>query len=198
MITVYYFSEPCLIDYQGENATGEIPDLSALEGKKLNKAGKVVDEKVSLFTTLTISYSCPCQGAPWGTLVEGDAKKLFGKIVAKDGQVWDDSGKVVGRVELLPDSQRPDALSSPFEDYPESKIDKSGNVIFDGQVIGKLVDGDAKTLAGKKVDADGEYVKHRVTLVMYIDSQTAFLTNMAMSLEKLSDLKRKILDRSLS
>lgn len=36
-------------DEVGEKATDEVVDLSVLEGKKINKAGKVVDEKVSVF-----------------------------------------------------------------------------------------------------------------------------------------------------
>lgn len=89
--------------------------------------------------------------------------------MAKDGQIWDDGGNVIGRVELLPENERPDALSSPFEDFPDATVDKSGNVVFDGQVIGKLVEGDAKTLAGKKVDADGEYVDYYLTTTQLTD-----------------------------
>ncbi|KAG9243280.1 hypothetical protein BJ878DRAFT_511586 [Calycina marina] len=127
------------LDDAGEPAE-DVVDLSTLTGKKLNKAGKVVDEK----------------GQPWGTLIEGDAKKLAGKTVGKDGQVFDDAGNVMGKVELLPESERPDALSSPFEDFPDSVIDSKGNVIYNERIIGKLTEGDAKELDGKKVDADGD------------------------------------------
>ena len=44
-----------LTDFQGETAAAELPDLSVLEGKKVNKAGKVVDDTVSLFTTHNVS-----------------------------------------------------------------------------------------------------------------------------------------------
>ncbi|KAH8586759.1 hypothetical protein B0O99DRAFT_643579 [Bisporella sp. PMI_857] len=133
---------------EGE-AQGSVPDLSVLDGKTLNKLGKAVDE----------------QGTPWGILVEGDAKKLAGKKVDAEGKVYDDKGKQVGRVELLPESERPDTLTSPFEDFPDAVVDKFGNVIYDGQIIGKLIEGDAKTLAGKKVDADGDVLdRHGNTL----------------------------------
>jgi len=133
------------VDADVPDAGVEVPDLSILEGKKVNKLGKIVDD----------------QGTPWGVLVEGDAKKLAGKKVDKEGKIWDDTGKVIGRVELLPESERPDVLSSPFEDFPDAILDKSGNVIYEGQIIGKLVEGDAKKLAGKKVDADGDILdKH--------------------------------------
>jgi hypothetical protein len=44
-------------------------------------------------------------------------------------------------------------------------VDAKGNVIFEGRVIGKVVEGDAKKLEGKKVDADGDILdKHGNTL----------------------------------
>lgn len=56
-------------------------DLSILKGMKVNKAGKIVDEK----------------GDPYGVLVEGDSKKLVGKKVDAKGLIWDDSGNTIGR-----------------------------------------------------------------------------------------------------
>jgi hypothetical protein len=118
----------------------ELPDLSILKGKKVNKLGKIVDE----------------EGTPFGQLLEGDPKKLVGKKVDAEGKIWDDSGKVIGVAELLPEDQREAEPSAPFEDFPDSVLDKSGNVIFEGKVVGKLIEGDAKKLEGKKVDADGD------------------------------------------
>jgi hypothetical protein len=120
----------------------EAPDLSILKGKKVNKAGKIVDEN----------------GNPFGQLVEGEAKKLIGKKCDAEGKIWNDSGKVIGRAELLPEEEREAEPSAPFEDFPDSVLDKSGNVIFEGKVVGKLIEGDAKKLEGKKVDADGDVV----------------------------------------
>lgn len=52
-----------------------------------------------------------------------------------------------------------DQLSSaPFEDFPGALIEKTGNVVFEGQVVGRLIEGDAKKLAGKTVDPDGEVI----------------------------------------
>lgn len=119
----------------------EKPDLSILKGKKVNKIGKIVDEN----------------GNPFGQLAEGyDVKKLVGKKVDAEGNIWDDSGKVIGRAELLPEDEREAEPSAPFEDFPDSVLDGKGNVIFQGQVVGKLIEGDAKKLEGKKVDADGD------------------------------------------
>lgn len=118
----------------------ELPDLSILKDMKVNKLGKIVDEN----------------GNPHGQLIEGDPKKLAGKKVDAEGQIWDDKGKVIGRVELLPENEREAEPSAPFEDFPDSIVDKSGNVIFEGKIVGKLIEGDAKKLEGKKVDADGD------------------------------------------
>lgn len=118
----------------------KLPDLSILKDMTVNKLGKIVDEN----------------GNPFGQLIEGDPKKLAGKKVDAEGQIWDDKGKVIGRVELLPESEREAEPSAPFEDFPDSIVDKSGNVIFEGKIVGKLIEGDAKKLEGKKVDADGD------------------------------------------
>lgn len=114
--------------------------MSILKGKKVNKLGEIVDE----------------EGNPFGRLISGDVKKLVGKKVDAEGNIWDDSGKIIGKAELLPETEREAEPSAPFEDFPDSIIDKSGNVIFEGKVVGKLVEGDAKKLEGKKVDADGD------------------------------------------
>lgn len=88
---------------------------------------------------------------PIGQLVEGEAKKLAGKKVDAEGKIWDDSGRIIGRAEPLPDTEREQVTSAPFEDFPNSVLDAKGNVLFEGRVIGKLVEGDPKKLDGKKV-----------------------------------------------
>ncbi|RDL42399.1 uncharacterized protein BP5553_02378 [Venustampulla echinocandica] len=127
-------------DSQQPETSEEKPDLSILKDKKVNKLGKIVDEN----------------GNPFGTLVEGEAKKLAGKKVDAEGKIWDDAGKVLGRAELLPESEREAEPLAPFEDFPDSIIDSKGNVIFEGKIVGKLAEGDAKKLEGKKIDADGD------------------------------------------
>lgn len=115
----------------------ELPDLSILKGLKLNKLGKVVkDDKVI------------------GELIEGDAKKLAGKEIDGEGQIWNNSGKVIGRVQTVPDLQ--EGNDGPFEDFPDAIVDKSGKVLFEGKQVGIVVEGDSKKLAGKHVDADGD------------------------------------------
>ena len=68
------------------------------------------------------------------------------------------NGKVIGRAELIEAGERDVSSGSPFEDFPDAVVDVKGNVLFQGQVVGKLIDGDAKKLAGKKIDKDGEIV----------------------------------------
>ncbi|CAD6440126.1 4cee9b08-9f60-43d2-84df-5730f086390b [Sclerotinia trifoliorum] len=126
-----------------DEAESNIPPVSILEGLKVNKAGKIVDR----------------EGNPVGQLIEGDAKKLAGKKCDKEGKIYNDTGKVIGRAEPLPEAE--ENASSPFEDFPGAIVDKSGKVIFEGQIIGQVIDGDVKKMIGKTVDEDGDILdKH--------------------------------------
>jgi hypothetical protein len=120
----------------------EAVDLSILEGMKVNKAGNVVDDNGKLF----------------GRVVNGDVSKLIGKKVGAEGKIYSESGKVIGSAELIPVDDREQSSGAPFEDFPDAIVDKNGTVTFEGQVVGRLIEGDAKKLAGKKVDQDGEVV----------------------------------------
>lgn len=120
----------------------EILDRSVLEGKKVNKAGNVVDANGKLI----------------GRVVDGDISKLNGKKCDAEGKIWSDSGKVIGSADIIPTDERDESSDAPFADFPDAVVDSKGNVIFEGQCIGKLNEGDAKKLAGKKVDKDGEVV----------------------------------------
>ncbi|KAM3080386.1 hypothetical protein ACMFMG_005344 [Clarireedia jacksonii] len=121
-----------------EEAESNIPPVSILEGLKVNKAGKIVDK----------------DGNPIGQLVEGDAKKLAGKKCDKEGKIWNDAGKVIGRAEPLPEVEENEA--APFEDFPGALVDKSGKIVYEGEVIGQVIEGDVKKMIGKTVDADGD------------------------------------------
>ncbi|TVY86478.1 hypothetical protein LAWI1_G007272, partial [Lachnellula willkommii] len=125
---------------EGEEPEAEVPDLSILKDKTVNKLGKIVD----------------AEGNPFGVLVEGEAKKLAGKKVDAEGKIWDDSGNVIGRAELLPENERAAEPSAPFEDFPDSIVDSKGNVLFEEKIVGKVIEGDIKKLDGKTVDADGD------------------------------------------
>ena len=83
-------------------------------------------------------------------MIEGDPKKLAGKKVDAEGNIWNDSGKVIGRAEPLPEAVEGE-LSSPFEDFPDAVVTTKGDVVFENRIIGKVVEGDPKKLEGKKV-----------------------------------------------
>ncbi|KAK8029667.1 hypothetical protein PG993_010958 [Apiospora rasikravindrae] len=116
-------------------------DYSSLKDKKVNKFGNVVDDK----------------GAVWGHVVSGILKHLVGKKIGEDGQIFNDAGKVIGKAEPLPDEEREDAKEDgPFADFPDAVVGDKGAVMYQGERIGTVVEGDAKKLKGKTVDADGE------------------------------------------
>lgn len=123
-----------------DNVTSGATDLSILAGKKVNKAGNIVDENGKLF----------------GRIVDGDVSKIVGKKCDKDGKIWSDSGKIVASAEVISTDDLDESSDAPFEDFPDAIVGSNGNVTFEGQVVGKLIDGDPKKLAGKKVDKDGE------------------------------------------
>ncbi|KAJ6000202.1 hypothetical protein N7481_000611 [Penicillium waksmanii] len=117
-------------------------DLSELEGMTVNKFGNIVDEA----------------GAVFGRLVSGNPKKLNGKKVDGEGQIWSDDGKVLGNAELIPAAEReqPEGL---FYGLDDLTVTKDGCVITsDKEVVGRLTDGEPKRLVGRAVDEDGEIV----------------------------------------
>ncbi|OTA94224.1 hypothetical protein M434DRAFT_273847 [Hypoxylon sp. CO27-5] len=118
----------------------KLPNISILEGMKINKGGNVVDEN----------------GNPIGRVKSGDIKKLIGKTPDKNGKVWDNQGNVIGEVEVLPEAVQ--NVAAPFEDFPDATVDKFGKVIYDGRQVGVVVGDDFQKLIGKKVDADGDII----------------------------------------
>lgn len=125
----------------GDEAGSQV-DPSILKSKKVNKAGNVVDD----------------DGTVLGRVETGDVKQLVGRTVDEEGNVWNDSGKVIGTVKAIPEQERVSSAVAPFEDFPDATVESNGNVTFEGKVVGRVIDGDPKKLAGKKVDQDGEIV----------------------------------------
>ncbi|KAI1131147.1 hypothetical protein F5Y10DRAFT_262530 [Nemania abortiva] len=130
-----------------------LPDLSILEGLKINKMGNVVDEN----------------GNPVGRVKSGELKKLVGKMPDKDGKVWDDRGRVIGEVKVLPEAVKNEA--SPFEDFPDATVDKFGKVIYDGRQVGVVVGDDWQKLIGKKVDAEGDILDKNGNVIGHAERQ---------------------------
>jgi len=96
----------------------------------------------------------PATGAVFGRIVEGD-KRLAGCKVDGKGQVWGDNGKVVGRAELIPGGEQQKA-EGPFFGFDNAEVGKDGVVVDGDRIIGRLTEGDAKRLLGRKVDEDGD------------------------------------------
>lgn len=118
-------------------------DLSDLEGKTVNKSGMVIGD----------------EGVPVARLVEGNPKELAGKKIDKEGQIWNDSGKVIGRVELIPENEREAKPEGPFAGLEGLRVVADGKVADeDDNIVGEIVEGNAKRLIGLKVDEDGDIV----------------------------------------
>lgn len=111
--------------YEPEEQEPEKTDLSLLAGNRVNKSGYIVDNSGKLL----------------GRVVEGDPAKLVGKMCDKEGQIWNEGGSVVGRAELLPESEREGQKEGPFSDFQPATVRKDGKVIDNsGTVIGRLVE----------------------------------------------------------
>ncbi|KAL2058626.1 hypothetical protein ABVK25_001354 [Lepraria finkii] len=118
-------------------------DLSILEGKAVNKQGNVIGD----------------EGVPIGRLVEGNAKELAGRKCDAEGQIFNDTGKVVGRCEVIPESEREAKPEGPFAGLEGVVVVKDGMVVDeDGNTVGVVVEGDAKRLIGRAVDEDGDII----------------------------------------
>ncbi|KAF2217500.1 hypothetical protein CERZMDRAFT_63668 [Cercospora zeae-maydis SCOH1-5] len=124
-----------------EEEQQEKPDLAFLEGKTVTKQGLVIGD----------------EGIPVARLIEGNAKELTGRQLDKEGQFWNDKGSVVGKVELIPENEREAKPEGPFAGYDDLRVIEGGKVADeDGNVVGEIVEGNAKRLVGLSVDEDGD------------------------------------------
>ncbi|PSR79281.1 hypothetical protein BD289DRAFT_375676, partial [Coniella lustricola] len=116
-------------------------DYSILKGAKVNKLGYVVNDK----------------GQAIGRIVSGITTHLIGRKCDENGYLWNDSGKEIGRAEPIPDNELQEMLGAkPFESFEGNVVDAKGWVTWEGQTVGKVIEGDIKALQGKTVDPDGE------------------------------------------
>jgi hypothetical protein len=125
-----------------EEEKGEGEDFSALEGLTVNKLGNILDNN----------------GVIVGRIAEGNPKKLAGKKVDANGQIWSDAGKVIGQAELIPADERENPEGA-FYGSEGLTVGEEGTIIDpSGEVIGRLIEGDAERLKGRAVDEDGEII----------------------------------------
>ncbi|WQF86387.1 hypothetical protein CDEST_11401 [Colletotrichum destructivum] len=116
-------------------------DFSILKGAKVNKAGNLINDK----------------GEAVGRIVSGILKHLVGRKADERGEIWNDAGKVIGKAEPIPETEREElAEPAPFEDFPGATVESNGHVLYNGDIVGRVIEGDAKKLKGKKVDEEGD------------------------------------------
>jgi hypothetical protein len=120
-------------------------DRSILKGTKVNKVGKLVD----------------ANGTVLGKVVEGDLKELLGKRADENGDIWNDSGEIIGKGEPVSVSEREEKSAAPFENFPGAKVESDGRVMYQGEQVGEVIEGDPKQLKGSEVDEDGDILDRR-------------------------------------
>lgn len=116
-------------------------DRSILAGKRVNKAGNVVDGS----------------GVIYGRVVEGDPKTMIGRMCDKKGDILNEMGDIIGKAEVVPEAEREGLKEGPFAELTGCTVTKDGKVITPGgDVVGRLTSGDPKVLFGRTVDEDGD------------------------------------------
>ncbi|KAI1605550.1 hypothetical protein PtrCC142_002262 [Pyrenophora tritici-repentis] len=121
----------------------EPADLSILDGLTLNKQGYLVN----------------AEGIPVGKLVEGNLAELAGRKSDGEGLIHGDTGKVVGRCDIIPPNERPERKEGPFAGFEGLRVVKDGFVEDNaGNRVGQLTEGDPKRLVGHTVDEDGDII----------------------------------------
>lgn len=116
-------------------------DLEMIKGCKVNKGGNLVNDKNQVV----------------GRITSGIISHMIGRKADEKGQIWNDSGVIIGQAELIPEHERQEFKEpAPFEDFPEAVVQSNGEVTYNGDIVGRLIEGDGKALKGKYVDEDGD------------------------------------------
>ncbi|RMJ06893.1 hypothetical protein CDV36_013507 [Fusarium kuroshium] len=117
---------------------GEVKDFSVLKNCKVDEAGNLLNDK----------------GDTVGRVVEGEIRQLKGLKSDENGKIWSD-GKVVGRAEPLPEWER--TQKTDLSVLKGTKVNKAGKLVdSNGNVLGKVVEGELKELIGKRCDENGD------------------------------------------
>jgi hypothetical protein len=126
---------------EAEEEAAAKPDFTILKNGTVNKGGNVVSEDNKIV----------------GRVIQGILKHLVGKKVDENGDIWSSAGKVVGKAEPIPDDERDENKEpAPFESFPDAVVDKDGMVVSNGELVGRVVQGETRVLRGKSVDPDGD------------------------------------------
>jgi hypothetical protein len=92
-----------------------------------------------------------------GKIVDGDAKKLVGRAVDEDGDILDKHGNTVGHAERWEEPDAPEEEAADLSSLAGLTANKAGNVIGpDGVPVARVVEGNLKEVAGKKIDGEGQ------------------------------------------
>jgi len=127
---------------EGDREAKKEGPFADFPGSIVSKDGKILDPR----------------GEVVGRLIEGDAKKLYGKTVDEDGDVVDRNGNVLGKAERWVEEE----VKKDVNPMSGRKVNREGNVVDEnGDVIGKLTDGDVLKCAGKSIDDDGDVVDQK-------------------------------------
>ncbi|EGU75255.1 hypothetical protein FOXB_14234, partial [Fusarium oxysporum f. sp. conglutinans Fo5176] len=133
-------------DTIGKVTEGEIRQLIGLksdENGKIWRDGKVVGQAEPLLS------------------FEGDLKELLGKRSDENGDIWNDFGEVIGKGEPVSVAEREEKSSAPFEHFPGATVESDGRVMYQGEQVGEVIEGNPKELKGSQVDEDGDILDRR-------------------------------------
>ncbi|KAM5385300.1 hypothetical protein ACJZ2D_001261 [Fusarium nematophilum] len=117
---------------------GEQKDFSILKNCKVDGDGNLVNDK----------------GDTVGRVIDGEVRQLKGLKADENGKIWSD-GKVVGKAEPLPEWER--VQKKDYSVLKGTKVNKTGKLVnTNGDVLGKVIEGELKELIGKRADENGD------------------------------------------
>ncbi|KAM0552593.1 hypothetical protein ACHAPJ_007690 [Fusarium lateritium] len=82
----------------------------------------------------------------------------------KEGNIRSESGDIIGKAELVSEGERGGKSEGPFaelKNFPGATVESDGRVMYQGQQVGEVVEGDPKHLKGSQVDEDGDILDRR-------------------------------------
>lgn len=124
-----------------EAAPGITPDLSILEGKKVNKKGKILDEEGEIIGQLT---------------EDSDPKQCAGKVPNENGEITDKDGNVIGKVEVVPGEAADEAMKALHPELLEEAGEAAEDEVPDVTPDFSILEGLKVNKKGQVLNEDGE------------------------------------------